>query len=341
MNLTKSKLSDDLCIHFDTDEHRIPVDVFVNTATSVLGISREMNKKLFNNKLKTEIYIIPAEHGGFIELLNYSIQNHPAEIIVGKFIIDFILKKVSDRDIKDWAEKILGIVWDEFVDELKKIKNDTESFALNTKIAFYLYLYIIKMFLFSNTETLNKNKIHPQDFPNSFIAKNKFYETCLQPNNGIKGIGYLKEHSFPVKRNEFTSYMAKVHVNDDIHYKLQKIIITNPTIVDSDDPWIGKSITQNKKIRFNMDDIYFKKIIMEGQCPIKSTNQDDEMVAYFEYRTIHYENMKKRQIISAKKVYQYNDRIFDKIPETLHFDSDYDFAEDNQLNLFNSNKITN
>lgn len=327
-------ISDNFCVHFNTEEHRILIDVFVTTAGSIHNISKEINQKLFNNKLTPEIYIIPAENGGFIEWLNFQMINHPAEIIIGKFLVDFILKRISDKDLTEWAKEVLGTTWDEGIKELEKIKNDTENFVLNTEIAFKLYLYTITKFLFSDTLKLKQWNINPQDFPSAFIAKNKFYETCLQPNNGIKGIGYTKEHSFPVKRNEFTSYMTKVHVDDDVHYKLQKIIITNPTIVDSDDPWIGRNIIQNKKIKFNMDDIYFKQLIMGGQCPIKSTNQDDEMIAYFEYRTIYQENMKTKQIISAKKVYQYNDRIFDDIPNTLQLDHDYDFSDTDQPNLF-------
>ncbi len=328
-------LSDNLCIHFDTNEHKIPIDVFVAAVNSVHNISKEISQKLFDNNIKAEIYIIPAEKGGFIEWLNYLLINHPAEIIIGKFGADFILKRISDKDLENWGKEILGIAWDECVRELKKIKENSENFALNTEIAFKLYLYAITRFLFYDTAKLKQWNINPQDFPAAFIAKNQFYETCLQPNNGIKGIGYTRNHSFPVKRNEFTSYMAKVHVDDEVYYKLQKVVITNPTIVDSDDPWIGKIITQNKKIKFNMDDTYFKKLVMGGLCPIKSTNQDDEMIAYFEYRTIHYEDMKTKRIISAKKVYQYNDKIFEKIPDTLHFDFNYDVSNIDQPNLFN------
>ena len=120
---------------------------------------------------------------------------------------------------------------------------------------------------------------------------------------------------------------------DDVYYKLQKVIITNPTIVDDNTPWNGRIAYNNKKIKFSMDDEYFKDKLIKGMFPFKSSNLDDEMLIYFEYRTIHDSNLKSRLSISAKTVYSFNNKELHPVPNNIKEEIVQNDENPNQLKL--------
>lgn len=234
----------------------------------------------------------------------------------------------------EWIELGGNLTLDELENEVKRIKNCTDNFLINTKVALKLYVHSIQRFILSDSGKLSTWEITPQEFRNSFEAKNNFYESCLQPRTGIKGIGVSKKHIFPVKRNDFSSQIVKLPLTeDDVYYKLQKIVITNPTIVDDNTPWIGRIASNNKKIKFFMEDENFKDRLIKGLSPIKASNLDDEMLVYLEYRTTHDNNLRSKQRISAKVVYKFNDKVLQPIPDDIKIDIPQQNANPQQLKL--------
>lgn len=335
MNLDNNKmLQEELCVHFDTNEHRIPIDVFLTTGSSICKISKDFNKKFFDNHLSPEIYVVPPKNGGFIEFFNFVIINHPFEIGVSSWLCNLLLKRYTDKKLMDWIELGGNLTLDELENEVKRIKNCTDNFLMNTKVALKLYVNSLQRFIISDSDKLRTWEITPQEFRNSFEAKNNFYESCLQPKTGIKGIGVSKKHIFPVKRNDFSSQIVRLPLTeDDVYYKLQKIIITNPTIVDDNTPWTGRIASNSKKITFFMEDENFKDMLIKGLSPIKASNLDDEMLVYLEYRTTHGNNLRSKQRISAKVVYKFNDKVLQPIPGDIKIDIPQHNNNPQQLNL--------
>lgn len=327
-------LQEELCIHFDTDEHQIPLDVFLTTGMTVGKISKEFNKKFFDNKITPEIYVIPPKNGGFMEILNLIVSTHPIEVGISGWFLNFLLKRYTDKSIKEWADKVGCAAFDEIEKEIKRVLEAKDNMLMDAKIALKLYMYSLSSFILTDTETLRKWDITPMEFRDSFEAKNNFYESCLQPNTGIKGIGCSRKHCFAVKRSEFSKHITKLpSTEDDVYYKLQKVIITNPTIVDDNTPWTGRLASNNKKITFHMKDDNFKDKLIKGLCPIKSSNLDDEMIVYFEYRTLYGKNLKPRQVISANIVYSFNQKQLLPIPEGLKIEIPQKNENPTQMNL--------
>lgn len=335
MNVENDKtLQEELCIHFDTNEHRIPIDVFVTTASSIHKIAKDFNKKFFDNHLSPEIYVIPPKNGGFIEFFNFIVINHPIETYISSWFCNLLIKRYTDKKLTEWVDIGANLTLDELEKEIQRLKNCKDSFLLNTKVALKLYIITLQQFIQSNSDKLKELNITPQEFRNSFEAKNNFYESCLQPNTGIKGLGFSKKHIFSVKRNDFSSQIIKLPMTeDDVYYKLQKVIITNPTIVDDNTLWIGKIASNNKKIKFSMDDEYFKDKLIKGQFPIKSSNLDDEMLIYFEYRTIHDSKLRSRLSISAKTVYSFNNKEIHPLPDNIKEEIPQQYENPNQMRL--------
>lgn len=330
-----NKISQEMCVHFDTNEHQIPVDLFVTTACSIEKISKELNKKVFNNKLSSQFYIMAPQKGGVIEWLNCVLINHPTEIGVGTFILNFISLRYTNKSLKEWAEKVLKISFDELEKEVKSLNTKKNEVIINSKIAIKLYIYAVFSFLFGDNDDLKKQNILPINFQSSFEAKNSFYERCLQPNNGVKGVGFEVKHKFPIKRNAFAKYIAKISPrDDDVYYRLQRIKVSNPTVDDSQTLWTGKIVPTNKTIKFSMDDEYFKDLLAKGLCPIKETNHIDEMIINFEYRTVQNRNMSKTTKISAKKVYFFNNKEISPIPTGMVIDIPITEENLNQFALF-------
>lgn len=327
-------IKEELCIHFDTDEHQIPLDVFLVTGSTINTITKEFNKKIFAGKISPKIYVVPSKNGGFIEIFNLFVTEHPLEIGVSSWFLNFILERYTDRSIKGWADKIANLAFDEIEKEIERIKKTKDNALMNTKIALKLYIYSLCSFISSDTDSLKKWQITPSENRNLFMAKNEFYESCLQPNTGIKGIGFNRKHYFSVKRTEFSNHIAKIPLTeDDVYYKLQKVIITNPTIVDDNTPWNGRIACNNKKIKFSMDDEYFKDKLIKGMFPFKSSNLDDEMLIYFEYRIMHDSNLKSRLSISAKTVYSFNNKELHPIPSNIIEEIVQNDENPNQLKL--------
>lgn len=327
-------LQEELCVHFDTNEHRIPLDVFLATGSSIHKISKDFNKKIFDNHLSPEIYVIPPKNGGFIEFFNFIVINHPVEVCISSWFCNLLVKRYTDKKLTEWIDIGTNLTLDELEKEIKHLQKCKDNFILNTKIALKLYINLLQRFILSNSDKLKEFDITPQEFRNSFEAKNNFYESCLQPNTGIKGIGFNRKHVFPIKRNDFSSYIIKLPVTeDDVYYKLQKVIITNPTIVDDNTPWTGRIASTNKKITFYMEDENFKDKLIKGLSPLKESNLDDEMLVYLEYRTIYGKNLRQKQIISAKIVYKFNDKFLLPIPENIQIDIPQQNANPQQLNL--------
>lgn len=335
MNIANNEImQEELCIHFDTSEHRIPIDVFVTTGSSIHKISKDFNKKFFDNHLSPEIYVVPPKNGGFIEFFNFVVINHPVDIYISSWFCNLLIKRYTDKKLTEWIDIGANLTLDELEKEIKRLKNCKDNFLLNTKIALKLYIIALQQFIQSNSDKLKEWNITPYEFRNSFEAKNSFYESCLQPNTGIRGLGFSRKHRFPVKRNDFSSQIVKLPTTeDDIYYKLQKVIITNPTIVDDNTPWTGRIASTNKKITFYMEDENFKDKLIKGLSPLKESNLDDEMLVYFEYRTIYGKNLRSKQVVSAKIVYKFNDKILQPIPEDIKIDIPQQNANPQQLKL--------
>ena len=55
----------ELCIHFDTEEHRIGLDEFVLTVSSYETIANNIAESIFDIKKGVKIYILPPKAGSF------------------------------------------------------------------------------------------------------------------------------------------------------------------------------------------------------------------------------------------------------------------------------------
>ncbi len=67
--------------------------------------------------------------------------------------------------------------------------------------------------------------------------------------------------------------------------------------------------------------------------PLKESNLDNEILVYFEYRTISDKNLRSKQVVSTKIVYKFNDKILQPISEDIKIDIPQQNANPQQLKL--------
>lgn len=259
----------ELIIHFDVDTHRIPFNQFFQTANNVKLIIDEINKKLFDNKVRYKLYVTPPAKGGLIEGLLIGltfvgpifgfIASSPGQSFIEGLTgenTDYWFKAAGIKFKKYWQDENGCLYYTTPNDQKKKITKAQEKIIAST-----LYSKIIASFLEKNYSQLVKVGLYKSIFRNAYKAKNGIYEDCIQ-NKEVKAIGFDTTHNFPIKREDFYGLVVELPEEEeneedlDWNVEVKHLIVNSPNWKPDGRSW---QASDNKKttVTFVIEDNFF------------------------------------------------------------------------------------
>jgi len=284
-------------LHFDTQNHYIPFYNFINFTKGIELIANDINQNAFENRLKYQVVVLPPEEGSFLHKVGFVIAGSAVTLSQAAQFLD---TEVASNYVKGLTGKTPG----EYAEEVGESHSE-----------------IIESVLVSSTESaisqgscqLRENGF---DIKHNLIrGTNLIYETCVE-NNDIKGFGFDDEDNFPIKRELFEKKIYKQNTSDT-RYEIMEVVIVQPvTTNNSKNQWHGKDKVTKTAISFYMKDKIFLNNFLKGKYPIKTSNEDDIAVIGIEFKKeLDEKSGKEKEIRSALKVYQWNDKELEELPE--------------------------
>lgn len=279
-------MTERILFHFDTEKNCLPINDFIITANSFQKVSNELLQKCFD-KAQYEFAVYPAESGSFKEWLAISLIGGMLINSTSEFVGGFI-KGLTGKTISEYGEATGQLIKDMIVgfyaQDVEQLKIPQE---MNLDIA-------IK-------------------------AKSDFYTMCSN-NFDIKGIGFTNDNNFIIKRQDLPRYISQ-----DIIRKipdtlvLQELIIYKPVNIPSDNQWSFKDNKTKQNLNANITDDEFKNNFLLGQYPLKSSRDNDVIVALVRYERQMVNGEEKVVGKKINTVFKFNDTVIKPIPKQLLF----------------------
>ena len=297
-------MAERILFHFDIEKNCLPVNDFITTANSLQRVSSAIVGQYYKNA-KYEISVCPADDGSFkgwfCGFLVGALIVNPFEEYISGFI-----KGVTGKSPSEYGENHGELVKDSIIGFYSK---DTKQL-----------------------------KIPPEmNLDMAIKAKSDFYTMCSQ-NVDIRGIGFTNDANFIIKRSDLPRYISQDIIRElPDTLVLQELTIYKPVNIPSDNQWSFKDNKTKQNLNAHITDEEFKNSFLFGQYPLKSTRDNDIIVALVRYERQMVNGEEK--IISRKidTVFKFNNTIIKPIPEQIpynlpHFEKE---QEDPELNLFN------
>lgn len=268
-----------LYIHFGLDNHFLPMEDFIISSKSTAIILDDLNKQIFNGKIKYELVIIPPTDGSFLQAIGI-IVTLGATYVVAPIAQDYVLGLYEG--ISDHKPSYHG----------KNHGKALRDLAIG--------------FLTKSTEEL-ENKIPKRvNLDRALKAKSDFYKMCMA-NKEIKALGFNKSSTFPLKRTNFKHHLSKDRIRPlDSEFIIYDAVIVSPVDIDRDSKWELQDKTTNNIIKAHMRDTKFKKKFLNGDYPLKKTKNDDSITVLVEYKKQERNGEIETKEISINTVYSFN-----------------------------------
>lgn len=279
-------MAEKILFHLDMEKHNLPVNDFVIMANSLQKVGSTIVNQYYENA-KYEISVCPAEYGSF--------KGWFSGVLIGATLVS----PFEDLTI-GFIKGVTGKTPAEYGENLGEMMKDSI-------IGFY-------------SQDVEHLKI-PQEMnlDVAIKAKSDFYTMCSK-NSDIKGVGFTNDNNFMIKRPDLPRYISQ-----DIIRKvpdtlvLQELAIYKPVNIPSDSQWSFKDNKTKQILNAYIADDEFKNDFLHGWYPLKSTKNNDVIVALVRY---------ERQIINGEEkvvgrkidtVFKFNDMQIKPIPEKLLF----------------------
>lgn len=288
-----------LPLHFNTAEHYLSLDEFINTARNTRAIAENINVEFFEGKLQYQIVVLPPKPGGFISLIGLCVVGGTgtlwafSESDMGKKFISGL----TGHEPAHWAEQA-GLKLKQAVQE----KAQDESVSVK-KAAALLLKECAKGFLEKNADALRKIGVSKRHFRQAYEAKNEFFQLCLK-NSEIKGIGFDETHKFPITRADFPSHIVELPPveDDELEHEWvleeKEIKVTSPVWVRDGRQWQA-SYDGNKETLFTMEDDEFWQLVDNSRLKPKIP---DLLIVQWAF----IQEGKRRKRVRVLKVLEYN-----------------------------------
>ena len=261
-------ISDILYIHYDSYDHAIKADTFIESIESIKLIIEYINRDILNYSLKYSLLIIPSEPGSFLAKIGLYITG----AITGLFAIantDIGAAFIEGLTSVSPAELAKQIGQDIRTDLINAVKYSSESEDAiqkkerECKLASTIILKMTGGILEKKTEELLKIGLNIS--PDIFKARSKFYIACLQ-DNAINGLGFSRENEFPIPRSSFAERASLPIIpfeDEPIEWfaSIEKVYVTSPHWDKIDQKirnWKGKN-ELGKDCYFTIEDEIFWK----------------------------------------------------------------------------------
>ncbi|WP_085786891.1 hypothetical protein [Ketogulonicigenium robustum] len=247
-----------LVLHFDTGEHTIALDTFVETADAARAMIQALAKECFGPFIEVELHVLPPEEGSFLTVLR-------AIIVKGGIAVGGLIAAgagtVTILDfpyIKSYIEARTGKTYAQMGAE----HGSSGRAAMSEGQAEALLISAAESLLSATPSDIQTIcDILPDDVVQ---ARADFYEACYADRD-IKGVGFSREDDFPILRNSFLSYSQpgqKKRDDTDLpqwDVAIDYVQVTSPQWDLNDQKtrqWKGKD-SDNKSCLFVIEDEQF------------------------------------------------------------------------------------
>ena len=323
--------SKELCVHFDTEEHQIPLEQFEQTLISYKNIAKDFAENIFDIKSGLKIYVLPPKNGGFEVFLKIFMENPAISALsvaltydIVKGLVKGLTKNENSEKFKDGFTPELGA--EVFGETIKGFMSETASEIeiLEAKI----------------NEEYKPTK--PINLDISKKQKADFYESCIR-EKGIKGIGFSQEHNFPLKRCDFVGRATPPKIKSlPNKTELKELIIVKSVNTDEKLQWEFKDANTNEAFSASIEDTEFNAMILNGQCPLKKKAAPDKIIALVEFHKKLENGKERKDAFFVKDVYQFNRRKIKDRPKGLRINKPkIEKPKYVQLDIFNSSTKKN
>ena len=322
MEDTKKKI-EKFYIHFEQDEHYMPIDDYEKAIKTTKAIFENITKDIIKTNEVNLVIYAPKEGGvvidwGFVAcvIAGQSLILQFLDSPTGKHIIKKMFNKTPIELINNGFDKI------DFVKALVKAIFTTSQDELKNLID------EIKCF---NEEITQLDK--------SLKAVSDFYKMC-NSNKQIKAIGFVKEYCFPISKKDFYLHMTNdIYRDKGIHKEYKKLTIVKPvTKRDSKNKWTLAETGTKEEQSYTMDDIIFKEKTLNGDF-VKQNSNDDQIIALIEYKLETKNGIEKPKDRKIIEIYEFNEKPFENRnrPEDFELNNAKKVTEYNgQIPLFNN-----
>jgi hypothetical protein len=278
-----------LFIHYNVDDHFIPMSDFLTASVSAEKIITDLNNQFYGGKLKYQLVITPPEDGTFLKSLGFW-------VVVGATIVSPIAE-----------DYVLGA--------FKEITKHPPSHYGQQHIK---ALRDLAMGFFSmEVEQLERCMPHHMNLDRAFKAKSDFYTSC-QSNNLIKGVGFDDTKSFPIQREHFKNHISKDRIRAvDSDFYIYEAILVSPVTIDKDIKWELQDRVTKTKISAYMRDDSFKTGLLNGKYPVKQSKENDILTVQVEYKKQERNGEIVTKEVCIDTVYDFNEIEITKIPQNL------------------------
>ena len=262
-----TRISEDTCeiipIHFDVPDHHLPLSQFIEAAKSAQAVVDNINKEMFEGKLRYKLLVLPPKEGTFLEVLKIAIPIGGAiwaamSTDIGKAFI----KGLTGQEPKYWAEKAgEKIGKHKKPDDKEKNITETREPSEDDTIAIAVILtQMILGFLQKEPAELQKIGLSKEKYREAIKAKNKLYQDCID-NADVKGIGFDTTNVFPIKRKNFPERISTLPAKEEEEITNWKVEIKNlhvnsPNWARDGRKWEGRT-DSGKKVWFAIEDDAF------------------------------------------------------------------------------------
>jgi|TARA_R100000455_G_scaffold9498_1_gene3798 hypothetical protein len=201
----KMETHETFVIHFNVPNHYLPLDDFIETAKDAAIIIDAFNAKYFDRKLDYQLLVIPPEQGTFKSFIGFVILS--SAVVFHEIVSDFtkgFIEGITNKDPKEW-----GIIFGDEIEDIFSMDEREASDQEKKKCVANLLSESAKGFLSKDNNELRSIGISTTEFRDAFIARNQFYNTCIN-NPEIESIGFDNSDQFPTPRRDFPNFIVDV-----------------------------------------------------------------------------------------------------------------------------------
>lgn len=257
-------------IHFDVDEHAIALDTFIETAHQMRAVFQSINVTLLGNGLEVEFVLLPAEEGGFLGKIGVTILacTGAAWAFLNSDVGGAFIEGLTSHPPSYWSRNIGVSLRNELSkgdtsDMLGSSGVETKQVGkIQCKAAAVVVSEVTKSFLITETERLSSIGIRPDNFRDTFEARNRFYESCID-NPKVHGVGFDEVPDFPINRADFARFQVALPPNDDTkevpwHVEIARLRVSSPNWDRNDKGRLWKARDSKGRDRyFSIEDEHF------------------------------------------------------------------------------------
>ncbi|WP_282182279.1 hypothetical protein [Aliiroseovarius marinus] len=293
-------------VRFDVEGHMLALSTYIETGKEYERLFDAFNQEHFDGALQYKLYVFAPQPGSFQSTLGIVIIAG-FSALTATMLGDFgegVLRGLTDKSASEWGVE-LGEKLGDLLDSDNSEEASTE--LLENAISTELLVITSERFLESRTRELVQVGFTPEEFPDSFSAKNAFYE-ALELNPQVSGIEFGIDPTEPVRRDEFSLRVAPVKTRDEAtwEFETRKVFVTSPNWDQHDRQrgWKGRD-SKGQTIFFTIYDPEFWERYNQGEV---NSGTIDELVVQF---AVKIENGRRKNRI-VLNVISYNDDLFSK-----------------------------